>query len=851
MNEVLEKQAVPDADLTNCDREPIHIPGGIQPFGVLVAMSSDWIVAAASRNVSDVLPVAHEDLIGSRLSDYLIGEAAEAIADRMRQLGFPDAVERVFQQRLIEGGRPYDMAIHVSGSRIVIEMEPSQGGRTGHDASRIRPLIDRLNRARTPVEMCDIGARQVQLLTGFSRVMIYKFAEDGAGEVVAEARADHLEPFLNLRYPATDIPKQARALYLRNLLRIMPDVSLTPVPVEPYLDPDGKPLDLSLSTLRAVSPVHIEYLRNMGVGASMSISIIQRGKLWGLIACHHDKARVLPYSTRTLCELFGQFFSYALEQKEADLERVLAERTRASHQALSMILAEGGDFSENFDQFAKHLGSVIPFDGLALSLDGEIQTSGSKPAEDDIRAIIRFLNRGSASEIFATDHLAGHLPEAERYADRAAGILALPISRTPRDHLILFRQEVARTVTWAGRPDKAVEEGPSGPRLSPRKSFAAWQEAVAGRSEPWSAAERAAAEDLRVTMLEVILRLSDEAARERKAAQERQELLIAELNHRVRNILNLIRGLVSQSRGNAETPEDFMDTVGHRIQALARAHDQVTEKQWQAGSLCDLIETEAKAYCDEKSDRVEVRGPDVLIEPLAFTTVSLVIHELLTNAMKYGSLSDSRGSVQIDLALNETGALVLEWQERNGPPVQAPKRRGFGSTIIERSIPFDLKGQAELTYELSGLRGRFVIPAGCVAGTRQDRAGPGDAAGPAAEAGLHGRVLIVEDNMIIGLDAEMMAQDLGGEEVVLTSSVGDALSAIETERPDFALLDVNLGSETSQPVAERLEQDGVPFVFATGYGEADSFTSEFDVPILRKPYVVDAVRKAFAEAQRA
>ncbi|MBB4657694.1 HWE histidine kinase domain-containing protein [Parvularcula dongshanensis] len=832
------------ADLTTCDREPIHIIGGIQPFGALIAFSSDWIVGSASANVSEFLGVPHEDLVGSRLSDWILPNAASALRRRLNQLSFADAVERIFDIELV-ADRRFDVALHVSGNSFVLEVEHRQREQADHDASHVRPLIDRVTRASSLKEIYEIGAKQVRALTGFDRVMVYKFSPDGSGEVVAEARSSHLEPYLNLRYPASDIPKQARALYERNLLRIISDVAEEPVPIEPYLSPEGEPLDLSMSTLRASSPIHCEYLTNMGVHASMSISILRRGELWGLFACHHYAPRVVPYPTRTLCELFGQFYSYVLEQREGDEARMLADRASLAHRNLSVLLADSRDIAENFDVFAESLGEVIAFDGVALFLDGKIQRSGQTPEPDHLRSLAKFLNRAGASRIYASDHLAGTMPEAEAFVDRAAGVLAIPISRTPRDYLVLFRQEVARTVTWAGRPDKAVTHGPNGVRLTPRKSFEAWKETVSAHSLPWTDAEVAIAETLRVTMIEVILRLTDEAAQERAAAHERQELLIAELNHRVRNILNLIRGLVGQSRSDEQSIDDFVAVVGGRIQALARAHDQITQEQWQPGSLWELIETEAQAYSGEKHARVRVEGDDVLITPTAHTVLALVVHELLTNAMKYGALSDSAGSVAVRTVIEENGDLCLEWREQGGPAVQVPKRRGFGSTIIERSIPFELKGTAELHYELGGIKGRFCIPSHFVAGHAAPRTAKKAPAGP--RGGVHGRVLIVEDNMIIGLDAEMMLQAMGAEDVVMASRATDALSELASAAFDFALLDVNLGQETSEPVAERLAALSVPFVFATGYGEVEQLTGRFDAPVVLKPFAEDALRNAFAK----
>jgi len=356
-------------------------------------------------------------------------------------------------------------------------------------------------------------------------------------------------------------------------------------------------------------------------------------------------------------------------------------------------------------------------------------------------------------------------------------------------------------------------------------------------------------------MLEVILRLTDAAERERKAAADRQELLIAELNHRVRNILTLIRGLVGHSKAGVSTLDDFAKVLNDRIHALSRAHDQITRGNWGAAPLEKLFRTEVAAYLGAKANRFEIIGPPVQVAPQAFATLALVVHELVTNSAKYGALKDSHGRVKVSWVIDETGRLVIDWMERGGPAVQAPTRRGFGSTVIERSIPYDLQGEASISYELAGVVARFVIPAAFVEASLQEsemsKQPPTDVVGPPApprEKLINGRALLVEDNLIIALDAEEMLMRLGADSVDVASSVRDALSIIEREAPAFALLDVNLVSETSFPIAERLQKEGVPFVFATGYGDDAAMPKEFKaVKIVTKPYEDTDVAAALAK----
>ena len=544
--------------------------------------------------------------------------------------------------------------------------------------------------------------------------MVYRFARDGSGEVVGEAARDDIGSFLGLHYPASDIPQQARQLYLRTPFRVIADIGATPVPIVPLRDEMGAPIDLSLSVFRSVSPIHIEYLRNMGVGASLSISIIVEGKLWGLLACHHYAPRCPSFEQRTVAELFAQMFALKLESR---LRRETASYEAAAREASDRLLATVASnvrLLENSDWVGETLRGVVPCDGTGIWMDGKAASGGIAPPLDTISVIVRRLNPMAAGCIYATDHLASIIPNAEEYASVASGLLAIPVSRTPRDYVMLFRQEKVCSVTWAGDPHKPASYGPNGARLTPRASFAEWRQEVRGRCEPFSDAELRVAEKLRASLIEVVLRLSDEAEEDRRRATERQELLIAELNHRVRNILALIWGLVRQSRNPAARSSDYIELLEGRIEALARAHDQITQDNWGPARLRPLIETEAAAYLSGKAEKIVIEGDPVLLEPAAYSTMALVLHELMTNSAKYGGLSDN-GGVHIGWAVDEDGNLIIDWREFGGPAVKPPARQGFGTTIIRRSVPHDLGGSVQIDYRITGLEARFVIPAmfGC------------------------------------------------------------------------------------------------------------------------------------------
>jgi len=642
-------------DLTNCDREPIHILGAVQPIGFLFAVTTDWIVARASENISDFIGCRVTDMIGHPLAEFLPSRALHDLRNRVSLLRGADSIERLFACELIKDRR-FDVALHISGAYIVIEAEA--GNEPPKDITgTVRTMMARLDQTPDFTSFYREGARQVRALLGYDRVMVYKFDPDGSGEVVGEACKSGIGSFKGLHYPVSDIPQQARALYRRNLLRIIADVGAVPVRITPELDEFGKPMDLSLSMLRSVSPIHIEYLKNMGVGASLSISIIVDEELWGLFACHHYSAMVPNFQMRSVSELFAQMFAMRLESRErraiVDYER----RARDISDQLLGAVASDETLLKDPDWLADILTNTIPADGVGVWINGSYAFSGITPSTESFRQIVRALNGTAAGKVFATDQITSLISAID--SNGVAGLLAIPISRSPRDYVVLFRSEMVRSVRWAGDPHKPAEYGPNGPRLTPRESFAEWKELVEGRSKPFTSSEMRVAETLRATLIEVVLRLADEAAAERHQASARQELLIAELNHRVRNILGVIRGLIRQSQPDEEAVAKFVQLVDGRIHALARAHNQITDDHWGPAPLQAIVDAES-ASISAGADRIGGGGPPVLLNPQAYSAMALVVHELVTNSTKYGSLT-TNGSVEMTWHRNGARDLVVAW----------------------------------------------------------------------------------------------------------------------------------------------------------------------------------------------
>ncbi|HVY89201.1 MAG TPA: HWE histidine kinase domain-containing protein [Hyphomonadaceae bacterium] len=842
------------ADLTNCDREPIHIPGSIQPHGVMLVYDpAEQIITHASANAADMLGADKDYITGQPLEGVLGLKAAHSARNAAAKSVASSAPGLLFGVNVENSDRRFDIAAHTHQKRTFIELQPSGEDVDGYGPLELtRALVRRLADEKSIADLSHSAARMVHLMLGYDRVMIYKMLHNGAGRVIAETKRADLNSFLGLHFPASDIPVQARELYKRNWIRMISDVRYTPSPVMPAIPQSQPPLDMSYAQLRSVSPVHCEYLQNMGVGASMSISILVEGELWGLIACHHYSPKVVPLPQRIGAELFGQYLSLQVEALERRERFDIAQEARARLDRIVSELSPEQDLHESLSPRIADIAKLLPCDGAALWINKAWITHGAVPPEELIKPITGFLNGAADGRVWASNQITKFVPGAEANVQNVAGMLAVPISHTPRDYLIFFRSEESRFVEWAGEPEKAV--GPLGDRLTPRKSFDLWREEVRGQATPWTEADFAIADAVQAYLRDVVLRHSEATAEERKRTEVRRKLVNEELNHRVKNILALTKSIVEQSRAGVSSIEDYSTAVTGRLQALSFAHDQIT-REGGGGDLRRLIESEVAAYGGVNGGgRTGLSGPPIRLSARAYSSLALVVHELSTNAAKYGSLANDTGTVLVSWRVLPGGDLELTWTERGGKPVERPTRAGFGSTLIGRVIPFDLAGEAEIDFPSEGVTARFVIPARHVEAAKAAdgaEASAGRGAAPAAVAGpsLSGkRVLLVEDQVLIALDAESCLRGLGAAQVVIAPTSEHAIKQISQARPDLAVLDVNLGDHTSAPVAEALRTLGVPFIFATGYGDTVMIPESLkNVPIVRKPYGDTALAAAITD----
>lgn len=642
-------------DLTACDREPIHIVGSIQPHGFLLALAlPELTVVQASANAPAAaspgapLDDAFPDL-AALVRCYLDGQAQQDGATFLRTVTLGSGSRR----------QAYEVAAHRVDGLVVLELEETddRSGDAGLDAltPRLRAFVEHLHAARSVEDLCQLLAEDIRHVTGFDRALVYRFDRDWHGTVIAEDGSGALPSYLDLRFPASDIPAQARELYRRNRLRIIPDAGYIPVPIRPAATPAGKPLDLSQSVLRSVSPVHVEYMRNMGTLASMSVSILVDGALWGLVSCHNRDPKRVPLQARNACDFLTQIFALQLAARERGAQ---AEQRLALGAVQARLLGYMAEEESFLDGLLKHSDDVLALvnaSGAAVVTAEKCRLLGSTPPEADVRALYDWLAARGGEDVFVAEALSEIFPRGKAFADRASGVLAISISKKYASYVFWFRPEVVRTVKWSGNPVKAVQSDPAGgpDRLHPRKSFEIWKETVKGRSLPWLGPEVEAAEDLRASVLGIVLRRAEELAAMSEELQRSNKELEAfsysvshDLRAPFRHIVGYSNLLKTREGANlSEKGRHYVETIIEAAFSAGTLVDNLLTFSQMGRHALNKVTGDLNALVEEVRRKVERDiAPDRTVRweigPLGRVhadpvMLRLVIENLLSNAVKY------------------------------------------------------------------------------------------------------------------------------------------------------------------------------------------------------------------------
>jgi two-component system, chemotaxis family, sensor kinase Cph1 len=644
-------------DITTCDREPIHIPGSIQPHGVLLSLDEpSLVVLQASANAGELFGTDLAGVLGARLH-ALIGEAE---ANALFEPANAAALERnpLYLGSLSLAGTRYGAIGHRYSGALLLELERTTGPDTVSFHSLyppVRSFMARLQEVESVAELAQMAADEVQRITGFDRVLVYRFDADWHGHVIAETRKDEqFASYLDLWFPASDIPAQARELYRVNRLRLIADADYTPVPLVPALDPrTGAPLDLSYAGLRSVSPVHVEYLKNMGVVASMSISIIREGQLWGLISLHNKQPYVVPFEVRMACDFLGQAFSTHLTARENRAEYEHRLHLKSIVTRLLGYMAEEERFIDGLINHPDELLALGDAAGAAVLFEGRCALIGRTPAEPEVWRLADWLTTRGSEEVFHTDSLMAAMPDSETLRDTAAGVLAISVSKLYRSYLLWFRPETVQTVKWSGDPRKPVEPETDGSmRLHPRKSFEIWKETVRGRSLPWRPSEIESAAELRNAVVGVVLRKAEELAAlsaELQRSNKELEAFSYSVSHDLRAPFRHIVGYVELLRDHFapvmdETGSRFLSTISNAAESAGILVDNLLNFSRVGRAKLHVVNLDMARLVDEVRREMSTEDEDrrVVWTVADLPTVQgdpmllrLVWQNLLDNALKY------------------------------------------------------------------------------------------------------------------------------------------------------------------------------------------------------------------------
>lgn len=611
-------------------------------------------ILQASANVIDWIGVSAADLISTPFDDLIkhgstfVDQLSELDEEQLQAFHVGDAT-------LLKGEREgtlVAMMLHRIDGVLIAEFEPASDVAVAHGRlyPLIRSFINQVREDESVDELCLRAVSFIKRITGYGRVNSYRFDQAGNGFVNAELADEGFDRYLGLCFPASDIPKQARELYCANRIRIIADVDYQPSPIIPAENPKtGLPLDLSYATLRSVSPVHLHYMRNMGTGASLSISIVMDGKLWGLISCHNKSPRAVSFQSRTACELLGRVLSLQLETKVAHLR---SQKMLSLRKQIVQMLAAMADHDSVFkgiqsvpDVFLRFVGAS----GAAVVSDSECDLYGVTPSKHQVKALTTWLDERQGPEIFSSDNVGRDIPHLPGIAKSVGGLLSVSISEIHSSYIIWFKPEQVHVVNWAGKPEKTIDDGG---RLSPRQSFAMWHETVEGFSTPWDETEIEGVSELRLAVLGIVLRKAEELAQmadELKRSNKELEAFSYSVSHDLRAPLRHIAGyaelLGDMEQGNlTERGQRFLGTIGESAKFAGTLVDnllsfsQMGRSAMRLGevNLAAMIESIKREMAPEYEGRTiqwQVRNLPVIIADPAF--LHLALRNLISNAIKY------------------------------------------------------------------------------------------------------------------------------------------------------------------------------------------------------------------------
>ncbi|MBD1832258.1 GAF domain-containing protein [Cyanobacteria bacterium FACHB-472] len=572
---------IQDFNLASLEQKSIHNCGQIQPHGLIFVLEEPELkILQVSSNTSTIFGTTPENILGKQLDEVIDPFQVERIKAGLAEetLDYINPT-KVWIRKKGDDFLVFDAVFHRnSDGFLILELEPAVSQENLPFLSfyhLARASINQLEETSSLRDFCKIIVKEVRKVTGFDRVMLYKFDDDGHGSVIAEEKLESMEPYLGLHYPESDIPKPARRLFPSNWIRLIPDTNSQPVQIFPVNNPiNQRSLDLTNSILRSASPCHIQYLHNMGVGASLTISLIKDQKLWGLIACHHQSPKYVSYELRKACEFLGRVIFSEVSVREETEDYDYRMKLTYIQSALIEYMSQEENFIDGLLKHQPNLLDLASAQGAAVCFGGNCTTVGETPKEEDLNFLVQWLKNNVNQEVFYTNSLAQTYPDAEKFKNVASGLLAIPISK--KNYVLWFRPEVIQTVNWGGDPNKAFEATHSegSVHLSPRKSFELWKETVRLTSLPWKQVEIKAALELRKAIINIVLRQADELAQlahdlERSNAELKKFAYVA--SHDLQEPLNQVANYVQllEMRYEEQLDQDAKEFITFAVEGVS------------------------------------------------------------------------------------------------------------------------------------------------------------------------------------------------------------------------------------------------------------------------------------------
>lgn len=698
LTKIIDSSLATLTNLESCGDELIYSPGFIQPHGVLFMLQApDLKILQVSVNVEHFFGIPAEMLLDESLEVLFPAEQVQIIRNYLTQENIeifnPFEITKNLNLTSKDPSEKTELfrgMLHRTVDGIMLEIEPQK--RQQHHESiqfyeRLICSIVNLRNTQNLIDLAQALAREVKSITGFDRVMVYRFESDQSGMVIAEAKESHLESYLGLHYPKTDIPIASRKLFSSHALRFIPNVNYVPSFLIPNNYPlTNKPLNLSNSILRGVISHHIEYLQNMGVFGSMTISLFDGKHLWGLIACHNYTPKLVDYETRKSCEFIGKFVSIEILNKQQEELNIYRKKVKSIQDDMQKVLLQKPNLIEQvLTDNTTQLLNLLHSQGAAIMLDDRLILVGQTPSDEQVRSLVCWLHEHNRERVFATNALSRLYPEAKQFKDRASGILAISIHLSNVKerfyHIIWFRPEQIQTVNWAGNPlDSFTVDEVGKMKLSPRKSFELWKETVQETSLPWEFAEQETAKEMHNTLMLAVLEFSQTALEqiaERAAIANRaKSQFLAKMSHELRTPLNAILGFTQLMIRNDRMPLEFQEHLGiigrSGEHLLTLINDVLEMSKIEAGKLVlnencfNLIQfiysiNEMVAFkASEKGLIIKIEQVGNLPRYVCGDEAKLrqILINLLSNAIKF----TTNGGITLRISMKEN-AMVLQSEE--------------------------------------------------------------------------------------------------------------------------------------------------------------------------------------------